>query len=140
VKNETQLQKLHSVSSWISERLGRNDVLLTQDTYLAVEAGCRVPKGMEMGSFSYFPAMSRARAEKLHVLNRELLLELLDQTEAPIAAFSGYGLAIQSPQISELPENERRSLWDKVEKRYEQILEVPDFGQAFTTLHIFRLK
>ena len=84
--------------------------------------------------------MSRARAEKLHVLNREMMLELLEKTEAPMAAFSGYGLAIQSPQISELSESERRPLWDEVEKRYEEIYEVPDFGQAFTTLRIFRLK
>ena len=140
MKDETQLQKLREVSSWISKRLGRNDLLLTQDTYLAVEAGFRVPKGMEMGAFSYFPGMSRARAEQLHVLNRELLLELLEKTEAPMAAFSGYGLAIRSPQISELSESERRPLWDEVEQRYEEICEVPDFGQAFTTLRIFRLK
>jgi hypothetical protein len=140
VKDETQLQKLRKVSAWISERLGGNDLLLTQDTYLAVEAGCRVPKGMEMGSFSYFPGMCRARAEQLRVLNRELLLELLEHTEAPVAAFSGYGLAIRSPQISEISESERQPLWDEIEKRYEEIYEVPDFGQAFTTLRIFKLK
>lgn len=140
VKDQTQLQKLREVSNWISEQLGVNDLLLTQDTYLAVEANLLVPKGMEMGPFSYFPEMDRERAEKLHVLNREMMLELLGKTDASMAAFSGYGLAIQSPEVSELSKSDRRRLWDEVEKRYEEIYEVPDFGQAFTTLQIFRLK
>jgi hypothetical protein len=57
-----------------------------------------------------------------------------------MAAFSGYGLAIRSPQISELSESERRPFWDEIEQRYEEICEAPDFGQAFTTLRIFKLK
>ena len=140
VKDQTQLQKLREVSNWISEQMGINDLLLTQDTYLAVEAKLRVPEGMEMGPFSYFPEMDRARAEKLHVLNREMMLEFLEKTDAPMAAFSGYGLAIQSPEVSELSKSDRCLLRDAVEKRYEEIYEVPDFGQAFTTLRIFRLK
>jgi hypothetical protein len=140
VKDQTQLQKLREVGNWVAEQMGMDDLLLTQDTYLAVEANLRVPQGMEMGPFSYFPEMDRARAEKLHVLNREMMLELLEKTEAPMAAFSGYGLAIRSPQVSELPKDDRKALWDAVETRYEEIYEVPDFGQAFTTLRIFRLK
>lgn len=140
VKEQTQLQRLREVGIWISEQMGMDDLLLTQDTYLAVEANLRVPKGMEMGPFSYYPEMSRERAEKIHVLNRDMMLELLEKTEAPIAAFSGYGLSIQSPQVSEMSRDDRESLWDVVEKRYEEIYEVPDFGQAFTTLRIFRLR
>ena len=140
VKDETQLQKLREVSLWISEQMGMDDLLLTQDTYLAVESNLRVPEGMEMGPFSYFPEMDRARAEKLHVLNREMMRELLEKTESTVAAFSGYGLAIRSPGVSEIPEEERRELWGILEHRYEEIYEVQDFGQAFTTLRIFRLK
>ena len=70
-----------------------------------------------------------------------MLLELLDETEAPMAAFSGYGLAIRSPQVSELSaERAAGCFGTRSNKRYEEIYEVPDFGQAFTTLRIFRLK
>ena len=140
VKEETPLQKLHEVSNWISEQMGIDDLLLTQDTYLAVEANLRVPDGMEMGPFSYFPELSRERAETLHVLNREMMSELLEKTNASIAAFSGYSLSIRSPDVSKIPDNERREFWNILEKRYVEIYEVPDFGQAFTTLQIFRRK
>ena len=140
VKDQTQLQKLREVGSWISEQMGMDDLLLTQDTYLAVEANLRVPEGMEMGPFSYFPDMDRARAETLHVLNRELLLELLQKTDAPMAALSGYSLSIQSPGVSEIPEEQRLEIWKALETRYEEIYQVPEFGQAFTTLRIFRLR
>lgn len=139
LREDTPLQKLRDVAVWMGEQVGPNDVLLTQDTYLAVEMGCPVPPGMEMGPFSYFPDMPRERAEVLHVLNREMMLELLRATDAPLAAFSGYGLAIRAPEVSELSDEEQVALWAAVAARYEDLCEVPDFGQGGTTLRILRL-
>ncbi len=113
------------------------DLLLTQDTYLAVEAGLKVPAGMELGPFCYFPDMDREKAEALHLLNREMFREILASCESPIAAFSGYGLAIRCPEITELPIDEQTDLWTMVESRYEQVTEVTPFGQADTTLRVF---
>ncbi len=115
-------------------------LLLTQDTYLAVEAGLRVPAGMELGPFCYFPDMPREKAERLHVLNREMLRELLGTCEATIAAFSGYGLAIRCPEITQLPVDEQAELWTIVEAHYESTATIEDFGQADTVLRVLNLK
>ncbi|MFH0954247.1 MAG: hypothetical protein V1873_07955, partial [Verrucomicrobiota bacterium] len=140
VKEESSLRRLQKIGAWVREQMRPGDVLLTQDTYLAVEAGAPVPAGLEMGPFSYFPDLLRERAEKLHVLNREMLAELLNTTTAPLAAFSGYGLAIRSPDVMRIPPEEQDALWSIVLRRYEEVRTVPDFGQAHTALRLFKLK
>jgi MFS family permease len=136
LKEKPALVQLQQVAAWIAEQAGFDTLLLTQDTYLAVEAGMSVPPGLEMGPFSYFPDMPRDRAERLRVLNRELLAELLAGSPARIAAFSGYGLAIRSPEVAELTEEEQEALWGVVESRYEEIAKIHHFGQGFTTLRV----
>ena len=137
LKQRTPLQSLRAAAREIVPALAaRGGELLTQDTYLAVEAGLNVPRGMELGPFSYFPEWSRGRAAARHVLNREMLAGLLATCTAPAAAFSGYGLAIRCPQVDELPAAEQERLWDAVAARYAVHCEVPDFGQAGTTLRI----
>ncbi len=140
LKDEPALKKLHKVALWLNDRAPAGSVLLTQDTYLAVEAGLSVPDGMEMGPFSYYPDFPRERAERLRVLNRDMMKELLTETDAPYAAFSGYGLSIHSPDISELPEPAQRELWAMVDARYDEAFVVPNFGQALTTLRVMRKK
>lgn len=140
MKTEAPLQRLRHVGSWISEYCQPGDVLLTQDTYLAVEADLRVPAGWEMGPFSYFPEMDRARAERLRVVNRDMLLAALQSSPAPFAALSGYGLAIRSPQVDEVPAEDRRLFEELLRARYEELCVVPDFGQAFTPLRLYRKK
>lgn len=136
LKEQAPLAQLSEVAAWVSKLSGFHPTLLTQDSYLAIEADLRVPRGMEMGPFCYFPDMERGKAERLHVLNREMMVELLETTDAPIAAFSGYGLAIQCPEVTELPEGEQTELWGIVERRYQPLCEVEGFGQGETTLKI----
>ena len=95
---------------------------------------------MELGPFCYFPDMPREKAEACHVLNREMLHEVLASSDAPVAAFSGYGLAIRCPEITQLPVDEQDELWRAVEARYEQVATVTPFGQADTTLRVFSRK
>ena len=140
LKKESSLRQLRDVGRWIRQQSGSSRVLLTQDAYLAVETGQAMPPGMDMGPFSYFPDMDRKQAEKIHVLNREMMLELLEKTDAQIAALSGYALAIRSPAISPLSDGEQKELRDIVNRRYEEIRDVADFGQAATTLKILRRK
>ncbi|MDA0990408.1 MAG: hypothetical protein O3A51_06615 [Verrucomicrobia bacterium] len=110
--------------------------LLTQDPYLAVEAGMRIPRGLELGQFSYFPDWPRERAETCHVLNRDMFRDLLRSCDATLAAFSGYGLAIRSPEVLPLSDAEQAALWALVEARYQPVLEVEPFGQADTRLRL----
>ena len=70
------------------EEFGEEACLLTQDTYLAVEAGMQVPKGLEMGVFSYYPGLNKLQAERLNLSNREHLMHLIQYGACPVAAFS----------------------------------------------------
>jgi len=84
--------------------------------------------------------MESDRAAACHVLNREMLHEILATCESPVAAFSGYGLAIRCPEITQLPIDEQTELWRVVESRYEQVSTETPFGQADTTLRVFSRK
>lgn len=139
-KETPDLAALQKAGAELREKTGKDGLLLTQDTYLAVEAGARVPHGMEMGPFCYYPDMPRERAEKLNLLNRDMLLELISSAEAPLAAFSGYGLTICSPQISELSSGDWKELRTALESVYLKTGEIPNFGQAHTTLELFERK
>ena len=139
-KEKVPLLYLQQAGRQLQENSGDDKLLLTQDIYLAVESGLRVPRGMEMGPFSYYPEWDRERCEAIRVLNREMLEEMIDQTEASLAAFSGYGLSIQSPEVSELPAEHEAALWQKVNSRYEEMDQLPFFGQAHTTLRLLRKK
>jgi hypothetical protein len=139
-KETSDLGALQKAGMEIREKLGKDGLLLTEDTYLAVEAGACVPHGMEMGPFCYYPGMPRDRAEKLNLLNEEMMLEILLQARAPVAAFSGYGLTICSPEITEISSNDWKKLRVALESSYLKTTEVPNFGQAYTTVEIFERK
>ena len=105
LREESPVAQLRDTAKWVralnTPESGTH--LLTQDTYLAVEAGLPVPHGLEMGPFSYYPDWEREKAERLGVMNRDMMLELLKtETNAPIAALSGYSLSIRSPEVQEV--------------------------------------
>ncbi len=141
MKDQPDVLKLREAGRFLKERMAAGELLLTQDTYLAVEANATVPRGMEMGPFCYYPDFSEEQAQEAGgVLNRDALLRILTESGAPYAAFSGYGLSIQSPDVTELPPDERKALLDALETNYEPIRTVPAFGQGHTTLEIYRNK
>lgn len=113
-------------------------LLLTQDTYLAVEAGMRVPDGMEMGPFSYFPELRDQDARRFHVMNTRRLSELIASAPCRVAAFSGYGFAVRAPVMDEVPHAERQMFFSMLGKHYDRVQEVPGFGQNGTTLQIWK--
>ncbi len=139
-KETPDLITLRRAGNQLREKLAGTQLLLTQDIYLAVETGATVPHGMEMGPFCYYPELPRRRAEKLNLLNTEMLIEILLEAAAPVAAFSGYGLSIASPEIAELPPEIRRTLQVALEVNYDTVEEIENFGQAHTTLKIYERK
>jgi hypothetical protein len=138
LKPQASLRLLQQTADEVRRLAGPEGELLTQDTYLAVEAGLRVPRGLELGPFSYYPEWDDARARRCHVLNRGMLEELLRTAPARVAAFSGYGLAIRLPEVRELPADEQERLWKILEARYRPVRRIPAFGQGATELIVLQ--
>ena len=137
LKEKSSLAVLRETAAELKKELGPDDLLLTQDTYLAVEAGVRVPHGLELGPFSYFPDWPRDKTDACHVLNRTSLIELLEEASAPMAALSGYSFVVGCPAVEELSLQEQVVLWEILERHYELTYTVDNFGQAGTQLEIF---
>lgn len=143
LREQSPVAQLRDTAKWVADlnQPAGGTELLTQDVYLAVEAGLPVPHGLEMGPFSYYPDWPRARAAALHVLNRDMLRELLKTTtNAPIAALSGYSLAIRCPEVEAVTPEDQEAFTEILADRFEPVDSIPGFGQAGTTLQIWRLK
>jgi hypothetical protein len=136
----TELAKLREMAHEINVLDPGGKELLTQDLYLAVETGRRVPSGFEMGPFSYFPEMSSAEARSLHVFSTEDLEALLENAPCRMAAFSGYSFAIAAPTCREVPYERQKAFWLILRKNYERVDAEPDFGQNATTLLVLKRK
>jgi hypothetical protein len=137
MKDQPPLLKLRRAAAEVRRLAPEGGELLTQDTYLAVEAGMTVPRGLELGPFSYFPAFTDEQARARHVVNTPMLGAILSESPARVAAFSGYSLSIRAPEVTELSASEQDSLWALVRERYTPAGEIPYFGQASTTLRLF---
>ena len=139
-KERTELSKLRFMAEEISLLDPGGSTLLTQDLYLAVESGRKVPEGLEMGPFSYFPDISTAAAKSRHVMNTELLEQLLASAPTEVAAFSGYAFAIAAPKCDEVPFERQKKFFHILKKNYEVADTEPNFGQNATTLLVLRRK
>jgi len=84
--------------------------------------------------------MSDEQAATLHLVNKQGLLSTFARTPAEVAAISGYGLSIASPQVVPLDAEHQSELQSALDVHYELVREVPSFGQAATTLKIYRAR
>ncbi len=139
-KEKSDLSMLGDAAEIVRANSPEGSTLLTQDIYLAVEANRTVPAGMEMGPFCYYPGLPREEAEKLHLLNREMLLETLAHCDAPLAALSGYGLSIESPAITKVDDEDAARFRESLAMQYDKVGSIDHFGQAHTTLEIYKRK
>ena len=139
-KEKSELAQMREVARKLETLDPGGKMLLTQDLYLAVEMERKVPEGLEMGPFSYFPAMSTAEAEALHVMNGERLERLIDSAPCALAAFSGYGFAIEVPKGAQTPIETRRKYEHILRRKYRYEGTVEKFGQNHTMLQYLMRK
>ena len=137
MREKPALLQLRDAARAIRERSGDATELLTQDTYLAVESGLRVPAGWEMGIFGYYPELDHATAERLHVRNRAMLHADIALSRARVAALSEYAFSVAAPAVAPLPEEEQRALRGMVETRFAPAGEFSYFGQGNTRLRLY---
>ena len=138
MKETPDLFKLREAGAWLRANTAPGDVLLTQDAYLAVEARRKVLPGLEMGPFSLFPDLDDATARRRRVHNVSTLATAIAETDAPVAALSGYAFAVSCPTTDRLAPEQRETLLQAVRAHYEPAASVADFGQGHTTLELYR--
>lgn len=139
-KEMTELAKLRAMGRELNVVDPGGTTLLTQDLYLAIETGRTVPNGLEMGPFSYFPDMKTEDAKAVHVLNRELMRQLLESAPCSAAACSGYAFAIAVPKCDEVPFEDQKEFFELLKRNYDLADTEPNFGQNATTLLLMRRK
>lgn len=138
-KSRPDIMTLRDAAREISAIVPQGAAILTQDAYLAVEAGRDVPHGFEMGPFGYFAALGTDEARKFNVLNHDLALEAIKSGKFPAAALSGYSFAMSAPELAK-DDSTRAEMEREVSRHYDLVKTVPDFGQEHTTLTIWALK
>ena len=139
-KEKSELAQMREVARKLEKLDPGGTMLLTQDLYLAVEMERKVPEGLEMGPFSYFPAMSTAEAEALHVMNGERMERLIESSPCVLAAFSGYGFAIEVPRGTQTPIETQRKFEHLLRRKYRYEGKVEKFGQNHTMLQYLTRK
>ena len=125
-KSAFELKQLRDVARRIEALDPGGRELFTQDLYLAVETGRKVPAGLEMGPFS--------------MLDDARWRELLSSAPCEIAAFSGYAFAIDPPKCDERPVERQIEYWEALKRNYELVDREEAFGQNATTLLVLRRK
>ena len=136
-KDSSELSQMREVARKLDAMDPGGTMLLTQDLYLAVEMGRKVPEGLDMGPFSYFPNLSDAEAMSINVMNTQRMESLLRSAPCRLAAFSGYGFAISVPKGDETPKAVQNRFRELLNAGYQKVSEVPHFGQNHTTLECF---
>ena len=119
-----ELKQLREVARRIEKLDPGGKTLFTQDTYLAVETGRKVPRGLEMGPFS--------------MLSDEEWKNLIESAPCPVAAMSGYTFAIEPPVCSERAIDKQLEYWKLLRKHYRMVEKEPEFGQNATTLLLLK--
>lgn len=136
-KSCSELSQMRDVAQRLDQMDPGGKMILTQDVYLAVEMGRKVPEGLEMGPFSYFPNLSTAEAKSIKVLNSERMEQVLRSAQCKLAAFSGYGFAIEVPKGCETPRNVQERFRSILDESYQKMESVPNFGQNHTKLDCY---
>ena len=134
-KSRCELGQLRDVAREINALDPGGKMILTQDLYIAVETGRKVPEGLEMGPFSYW---GDGRPACVKALDHDGMRRLLEKAPCEIAAASGYTFAICAPQCSETPMERQMELWRILKEKYDLVFKEDDFGQNATPLLVLR--
>ena len=125
-KAKSELAQLKEAAKEVEKLDPGGADILTQDLYLAVEAGRKVPRGLEMGPFSQ--------------LSDDEWRALLASAPCKVAALSGYSFAIVPPACTERPWAQQAEFCRILRENYDLAMEMEDFGQNATTLLLLKRK
>ena len=135
---DSALARLRRAGRVVREQNPEGKPILTQDAYLAVEAGFPVVPGFEMGPFSIFPDLSddEARARRVH--NLATAEKAIREADYDVAALSGYAFLLGCPSTAPLPYPDRERLRESVRAPFgAPVYSEHRFGQQNTELLIY---
>ena len=135
---DSALARLRRAGRVVREQNPEGKPILTQDAYLAVEAGVPVVPGFEMGPFSIFPDLSddEARAHRVH--NVATAEKAIREADYDVAALSGYAFLLGCPSTEPLPYPDRERLRESVRAPFgAPVYSEHRFGQQNTELLIY---
>lgn len=138
-----QLREVHEAGREIARLVPEDRLLLTLDTYLAVESGRELVPGFEMGFFSWSPGWDEEVARRFRVATPALFASAVRSPAVGGVALSDQALGLIVDRRfgghlpdRQLPESELRRLLPGL--RYHRLRHVePDFGQFDDTLYLF---
>ena len=139
-KDVTDISKLRQAANEIRTIADPELPLITQDIYLAVESGLKVPAGMEMGVFSFYPELNSFQAEELGVTNEELLTQIIQKNTSSVCALSGYSFGIAAPKIVQVSATVSDKLTTLVESQFSEVKRFQHFGQGHSELILYAPK
>jgi 4-amino-4-deoxy-L-arabinose transferase-like glycosyltransferase len=137
------LQQLQAVAAYVAENVPEERLLVTFETPLAIEADRQVEEGMAMGFFSYFPRMNDLECRRYHLLNDNLIHELLISDNAGAVILSDIHVTVlrdrgghtKGPGPARSEEQLLR-LFPELRERYYLADTVAEFGEWHTNLYI----
>ncbi len=138
-RDKSRLSQLRTVAREIEAIDPGGDELLTQDIYLAVETGRKVPRQLAMGPFSLWNELPYAGAEKV-LLDENRMKRLLESAPCKVAAMSGYSFAITAPRCEKTPMNVQLGFWNILKQNYDLVFTEERFGQGSTPLMVLKRK
>lgn len=124
VKKGSEISVLRQAAREIERLDPGGETLFTQDLYLAIETGRKVPKGLEMGPFS--------------ILSDSQWRSLIADAGCKVAALSGYSFAIDPPGCGERDIATQMEYWRLVKERYGIVRKIDSFGQNSTPLLLLK--
>ena len=139
-KKSCEMAQLRDVARRINELDPNGKMLLTQDLYLAIETNRKVPRGLEMGPFSYWGAVVPEYMPKGLVMDDAGMTALLASAPCEVAAFSGYAFAITAPEGIETPQEKQLDYFHLLYRQYDLAFREEAFGQNATTLLVLKRK
>lgn len=86
------LQELEPVAQRVAALVPPHKQVATFDTYIAVEAKRMVAHGLEMDMFAFFPRLPDEEARQYHVVNDNLLAQILRDERTACAIFTDFDL------------------------------------------------
>jgi hypothetical protein len=123
-----RIEVVRSAAELLRRYTKQEDLLLSFNPHLALEAGLRVRPNYEMAIFAYRPTWSNDETQQYHVVNNERLLQDLN-AGATAVALTEFDLE----QIY----GEREALETILRQRYRWFATIPGFGPYRDELQIY---